>query len=192
MKKLNLAKVRSAIGATIALVLLLVAAPAAAAKEPPTVELAWLPPGTTVGQLAAAGFSPGLMSAGLGAVPPEQTYLDLTQGNRVFESLYDSPLPPLAGDCPNWWTSVVERAESAPADIVPGLLTSSLAAAGVGVRARGEASCAFSLHRPTDGDSRSAKKSSEAPRPHARAAALGVRSSTLDRLPPLMPTLHGN
>ena len=38
-------------------------------------------------------MSPGLLSAGLGSVPAEQTYLDITQGNRVFDSLYDSELP---------------------------------------------------------------------------------------------------
>ena len=42
------------------------------------------------------GFSPGLMSAGLGTVPAEQTYLDIGQGNRVFDSLYDDELPPSA------------------------------------------------------------------------------------------------
>ena len=79
-------------------------------------------------QLADAGFSPGLMSAGLGTVPPQQTYLDISQGNRVFDSLYDSSLPDLDADCPTWWAAAVERAESAPADIVPGLLTSTLRA----------------------------------------------------------------
>ena len=42
-------------------------------------------------------MSPGLMSAGLGAVPAEQTYLDITQGNRVFDSLYDAELPRAQG-----------------------------------------------------------------------------------------------
>jgi hypothetical protein len=94
------------------------------------VVLAWVPEGTTVGELARAGFSPGVMSAGLGTVPPEQTVLDVGQGNRVFDSLYDEPLPELHGDRSRWWREVVERAESAPADIVPGLLRSTLAAAG--------------------------------------------------------------
>ncbi|HXQ89856.1 MAG TPA: hypothetical protein VN733_09485 [Solirubrobacterales bacterium] len=66
------------------------------------------------------------MSAGLGAVPAEQTYLDVGQGNRVFDSLYDRPLPEHRGDAARWWREVVERAESAPADIVPGLLASTL------------------------------------------------------------------
>jgi hypothetical protein len=83
-------------------------------------------------------MSPGLMSAGLGAVPAEQTYLDVTQGNRVFDSLYGSELPrarvPL--DRPVRDAAVVERAESAPAEIVPGLLASTLAAAGKGFAVR--------------------------------------------------------
>ena len=93
--------------------------------------LAWLPSDTTVPQLAEAGFSPGVMSAGLGTVPAAQTYLDVGQGNRVFDSLYDEPLPGPRGDRSRWWREVVERAESAPADIVPGLLRETLAREGV-------------------------------------------------------------
>jgi hypothetical protein len=106
-------------------------APAAAAKDPPAVHLVVLPSGTTVAELADAGFSPGLMSAGLGTVPPEQTYLDITQGNRVFDSLYDEDLPPSGGSRAAWWRAARERAESAPADIVPGLLPVTLKQAGV-------------------------------------------------------------
>lgn len=90
-----------------------------------------LPTETTVAELAQAGFSPGLMSAGLGTVPPEQTFLDITQGNRVFDSLYDEDLPKYGGSPVAWWRAARERAESAPADIVPGLLTASLKRAGV-------------------------------------------------------------
>jgi hypothetical protein len=126
-----LANVRSAIAVTIALVLLLVLAPVAPAREGLSARLVLLPPGTTVDELAEAGFSPGLMSAGLGTVPAEQTYLDIGQGNRVFDSLYDEDLPARAGDRASWWRAVVERAESAPADIVPGLLSMTLRKAGV-------------------------------------------------------------
>lgn len=93
--------------------------------------LAWLPSDVTVAELAEAGFSPGLMSAGLGTVPATQTYLDVGQGNRVFNSLYEDPLPEMTGNRTRWWREVIERAESAPADIVPGLLSSKLRAAGV-------------------------------------------------------------
>src|SRR3954451_13409979 len=122
LKKLNLAKVRSAIGATIALLLLgLAIAPAHAAARPQKVILAWLPSGTTVEQLAAAGFSPGVMSAGLGTVPPLQTHLDVGQGNRVFDSLYARPRQEQKTGG-GWWREVVDRPEAAPAEIEPGLL----------------------------------------------------------------------
>lgn len=70
------------------------------------------------------------MSAGLGSVPAAQTYLDISQGNRVFDSLYDSELPRkvAGGICgPGYSKAVVERADSAPAEIVPGLLATTLA-----------------------------------------------------------------
>jgi hypothetical protein len=94
------------------------------------VTIALLPKGTTVEQLAKLKLSPGLLSAGLGSVPAEQTYLDISQGNRVFDSLYDSELPRDVGGgiCgPAYSKAVVERAESAPAEIVPGLLAATLA-----------------------------------------------------------------
>jgi hypothetical protein len=72
------------------------------------------------------------MSAGLGSVPAAQTYLDISQGNRVFDSLYDVELPEDVGGgiCgPAYSRAVVERAESAPAHIVPGLLFETLGAA---------------------------------------------------------------
>jgi hypothetical protein len=101
------------------------------AKEPSPVRLVVLPSNATVDELAAAGYSPGLMSAGLGTVPAAQTYLDIGQGNRVFDSLYDEDLPERGEEPAAWWRAVKERAESAPADIVPGLLASTLRAEGV-------------------------------------------------------------
>jgi hypothetical protein len=81
------------------------------------------------------GVSPGLLSAGLGSVPAAQTYLDISQGNRVFDSLYDSELPRDVGGgiCgPAYSKAVDERAESAPAEIVPGLLAKTLGEHGEG------------------------------------------------------------
>jgi len=80
------------------------------------------------------------MSAGLGAVPVGQTYLDITQGNRVFDSLYGEELEagvrvPL--DRPIEGGPLVERAESAPAEIEPGLLASSLERGGKTFAVRG-------------------------------------------------------
>ena len=98
-----------------------------------SVTLVALPQGTTVGELTRAGLSPGVMSAGIGPVPAEQTYLDIAQGNRVDDALYDRSLPPLrsiGARVPNW-EQIVHRADGAPADIVPGLLASSLVASGI-------------------------------------------------------------
>ena len=131
---MNLANVRPVIGVTIALVVSLFGASAASAQ----VSLVLLPQGASVERLARDGMSPGLMSAGLGSVPARQTYLDIGQGNRIFGSLYEEELPggrvPL--DRPVRAAAILRRAESAPADVVPGLLAATLAEAGEGLAVR--------------------------------------------------------
>ncbi len=131
-----------------------------------------------------------MLSAGLGTVPAQQTYLDISQGNRVFDSLYDSSLPDLNGDCPSWWKLIEERAASAPAEIVPGLLTSTLAADGVEVRVRGETSCTFSAHPTSDGSSRSPKRLSAAPHPDL-PGTFEVRDTSLATASSLARSAHG-
>jgi len=137
----NLARGRLAGGLTLAALVLAVGACSASAGEmPERVTLALLPRGASIEQLAdVRGVSPGLLSAGLGSVPAEQTYLDISQGNRVFDSLYDSPLPIRArgGICgPSYSRDVVERAGLAPAEIEPGLLDSTLRRAGKACQVR--------------------------------------------------------
>ena len=77
----------------------------------------------------------GVLSAGMGEVSASQTYLDVGQGARIPDSLYDRALPPLrfgepSGDPPrvppSTWQEVRDRASSAPADVVPGLLGRAL------------------------------------------------------------------
>jgi hypothetical protein len=142
LKNVNFAKVRPATVLTkIALAASLLAAagclagPARAGAEP-RVTVALLPNGTHLSALEAVpGISPGLLSAGLGEVSAEQTYLDITQGNRVFDSLYDGELPRLVqrNTRIEGWGSAVARADSAPAEIVPGLLASSLRSESIAV-----------------------------------------------------------
>jgi hypothetical protein len=82
-------------------------------------------------------MSPGLMSAGIGEVPSEQTFLDVSQGNRVDDVLYDGSLPglfPFAREVPGW-SEVIARAHHAPADLEPGLLARRLRGGGVPVSA---------------------------------------------------------
>ena len=191
LKNVNLAKVRSAIGVTIALALLALGLGAGrstrCARAAPTRVDVWLlaPAGH---ERRAAGETPafaGLMSAGLGTVPAEQTYLDITQGNRVFDSLYDTELPPLGRDC-SPGEAVVDRAESAPADIVPGLLDVDACERpewrvrwGVG------ASCTFSAPQPRTAAAASPKKLSGAP-PRTRHPHFEVRSAIPGALSSLM------
>jgi hypothetical protein len=104
-----------------------------------------MPKGTTPVELARVpGMAIGLMSAGIGDVPAEQTYLDVGQGGRTPPSLYDQPLPRLharrssggapTGIPPHAWDAVRRRAEGVPADLVPGLLGSTLGTGGVRAR----------------------------------------------------------
>lgn len=121
-----------------------VGAPTAAQRAAPAITVAVLPPSTTVADLAEIdGMSAGLLSASIGgSVPATQTYLDISQGTRVFDHFYDESLPSLplssGGVAPEAWQELVERAESAPADVVPGLLASSVEAAGLRARAERE------------------------------------------------------
>ncbi len=99
-----------------------------------SVTVAIVPRATTVGELAAVpGMSPGLMSAGIGEVPSEQTFLDVSQGNRINDALYDRDLTglyPFAREVPGW-AALVRRASDAPANLVPGLLAGRLETGGI-------------------------------------------------------------
>src|SRR4051812_43890845 len=135
--------VRSAMTAMLALATSLLVPATAPAADPatPRVTIAVLPAGTTVEDLGNAmpDASLGLLSPGLGTVPAGQTYLDITQGNRLSQSLYPDQLPPLyvtgAEVPPSLWRQVEERADDAPAELVPGLLARRLGAADVPVAA---------------------------------------------------------
>jgi hypothetical protein len=137
--------------------LLLLGAPGAQgaaglAVRGPLVDLVQVPATTTVAELADAGFSPGLMSAGLGTVTPEQTYLDLGAGNRVFNTLYDDELAPMPARrelrCPEWFETAVSRAGTAPDEIEPGLLVEALRQDRVAVSGGGPTACPLGITRP--------------------------------------------
>ncbi|HEV7772204.1 MAG TPA: hypothetical protein VGO48_02810 [Conexibacter sp.] len=82
----------------------------------------------------------GMLSATQSGYSPQQALLDITAGTRTSRGTYNPkappdmsllPIPPAApdgtasGQIVNWLAAVA-RAESAPADIVPGLLASSI------------------------------------------------------------------
>ncbi len=105
----------------------------------PAVTIAVLPSGTTVSELASLSprLAVGTMNAGFGSVRADQTFLDISQGNRLTESLYPDKLGPLeippSGGRIAGWQQAVERADGAPAQIYPGLLGGTLADAGIPV-----------------------------------------------------------
>jgi hypothetical protein len=124
---------------TVAVVALLAAAPAQAA--PRHVELVFVEH-TTLSELAALpGASVGLVSATDGRYRREQALLDISQGARAPLSAYDPDEPPpvrVTRTRVLGWDAVVRRAAAAPADLVPGLLASTVPARFAG-SPRGEA-----------------------------------------------------
>jgi hypothetical protein len=110
-------------------------APAKVVPAGPRVVLALLPPATPLEAVASTpGLTVGLMSAGLGSIEPPQTYLDITQGARIWRSLYPRPLPVLTvGPEVRGWGRVQSRAREAPADLAPGLLAGSIQDSGLPV-----------------------------------------------------------
>jgi hypothetical protein len=157
----------------------------------PRAILAVLPFGTTVDEIGLVeGISPGLISATLGDVPEAQTYLDIGQGNRINKNLYDSELPRLYvsdGRVPAAaWDATVDRAADAPADVVPGLLASTLADAGRTVAA--EAYSGLPTLSVVDRDGSVAVRSPPACR-RGCAADLSLIRTSVSELPALVGSL---
>ena len=127
----------SIVALAVTLAALAGAAPSAPAQEAPRghVVIAVLPYGVPIEAFGRIdGISPGVMSAGIGSPPPAQSFLDIGQGNRVNERLYDSDLLPIyvrEGRLEEGvWDRIVRRAEDVPANVIPGLLGSTLESAG--------------------------------------------------------------
>ncbi|MGH2978858.1 MAG: hypothetical protein ACRDLQ_04390 [Solirubrobacterales bacterium] len=120
----------------------LVAAPPAPAQQAPRTAIVFWPgpqPLAKPPALERLAQAPGLeafgfMSAIQGSYAPEQTFLDMSAGARTTTSLYDTEVPTdlrLTSDGRiSSWRAIVERAATAPADVVPGLLASTVRAAG--------------------------------------------------------------
>jgi len=74
------------------------------------------------------------MSAIQGSYTPEQAFIDMSAGARTTSSLYDTEVPTdlrlEPGGRMSSWDVITDRAAGAPADIVPGLLASTVTAGG--------------------------------------------------------------
>lgn len=144
------------------------AAPAAPARaSDPRVVLAFLPEGgddnpkPVLDRLdARTRFAIGLVSATQGRSSPEQMALDLSSGSRTSRAVYEPVEPPLlelvvGGDGSGFmfeWNKALDRAESAPAEITPGLLAEEIpdGAAYAGVAGRTHVEAAVAADRRGD------------------------------------------
>jgi hypothetical protein len=135
----------------------------------------------------------GLLSAGIGSVPPAQTFIDISQGARLNSSLYDQPVPFLhvtagAGHEPPHvpqvlWNRVRDRADAAPADLLPGLLGTTLTRAGVATGAAPPAEPGAALLADEGGVIRhGACRQPVCPRVGVRAVDLGRLGTLVRRL----------
>lgn len=167
------------------------AKPVGAEGPPATVYVVVLPVGTEPSDLAALGLSPGALSPGLSTVPPDQTFLDVTQGNRVHEALYEDDLPLLtpSGEAIVKWDDVLERADSAPAEIVPGLLASTVKEAGQ--LALAEEDLLSSALIAVDEEGR-IDRVGRRECPRRVCAGLVVMGAALDGVPPLVERMRAN
>jgi hypothetical protein len=103
--------------------------PAAAGSYVAKVSILVVPQPVLPEELSAIeGAAVGLMSPGLGSTGAAQTWLDVSQGARVFDTKYDAPLNALSPTPPfvSGWGKVVARAESAGVGLRPGLMASVL------------------------------------------------------------------
>ena len=114
--------------------------PAAQANAQEQRALVIVVPDQNVGTLAEAGLHVAVASPAVDADAAGQTYLDVSQGARVSTRVYDDDLPRLHLEPDGQifqWDVITERADDAPADLVPGLLGQTVrSTAYVGVRGR--------------------------------------------------------
>src|SRR5690242_705886 len=110
---------------------------AASAQARPQAVIAFLPagPGETrplLEELAARGMAIGMTSPTVGGFKQRQMGLDMTQGTRIPTRLYSGPIGSLRprGRHLEGWPLAAKRARDAPGDLVPGLLASTIEAAG--------------------------------------------------------------
>lgn len=183
----------SVVGGTIALLALLCAGwlprSGFAADQPPppepartvqSVTIAAVPGGIGIERLdRLRPAAIGLLNPGLGDVSAAQTWLDVTQGARAFDSDYDRPLGPVfAGtDRVEGWPRIVARARSVTLPIRPGLLTTTLERAGL--RAGATPKAGLSAIVAADRAGRLERTGADCPGQHC-PFALNVTSTSLD------------
>lgn len=160
--------------------------------EMPRVTVALLPNGLGLRRLSEVPeLALGIVSAGLGRVLPDQTYLDISQGARAFNSLYDSSLPLVLprGERVPQWREIVARAETAPGEITPGLLASTL---NLNLKVRDGAAMALEPELVVPALMGADTKGRIAREEGACAPPVLVRNARLRELPQLINALEGD
>lgn len=150
--------------AVAVLLLVLGAAPVARAQQQPRAVLAFLPSGgdnnpkPVLDRLdARPQLALGLVSATQGRYSPQQAVLDMSAGSRTSAAVYDPSDPPdlelvVGGDGSGFifgWSKALERADTALAEITPGLLASRIPGGGAyaGVSGRHDIEAAVAADR---------------------------------------------
>jgi hypothetical protein len=133
------------IACCLALAALLTSATPALAQDERALVVVW--PHANVNFLADTGFQVAVASPAVDADAAGQTFLDISQGARVSTRVYDEALPRLRlqphGQIADW-DLIAERADDAPADLVPGLLGETVGrTAYVGFRPRSHEAAAI-------------------------------------------------
>jgi hypothetical protein len=122
------------------------------------VTIAVLPQGLSPEDLTGLEHAAiGLINPGLGDVSAQQTWLDVSQGARAFDSSYDTPLDKVypAGEFAHGWEKLVKRAGSTDSAVIPGLLASVLATHGLNaVAAESAGAAALAVARRDGGIAR--------------------------------------
>ena len=181
----RLCRAASALALALALVAMLAAAPAQARS--PRAVLAFLPaggednPAPVLDRLRAREqFALGLVSATQSRYTPQQMILDIGAGSRTSATVYDPNEPPelelvTGGDGSGFifgWSQALKRAQTALAEIKPGLLAEQVpgGAAYAGLRGRKNPEAAAAADR--DGD--------------VAAVSLGPSTTLVDRVGSLL------
>jgi len=110
--------------------------------DAPRITIAVVPQGVGPAKLGRLkGAAVGLLNPGLGDVPPAQTWLDVSQGARAFDSSYDTPLGRVSIG-PQYvlgWEKVLLRASTTTTAVKPGLMATVMARHGLEMTHREDA-----------------------------------------------------
>lgn len=125
------------------------------------------------------GAALGLMNPGLGEVSAQQTWLDVSQGARAFDTTYDTPLERVypGGEIAVGWEKVLRRAASTETTVIPGLMATVLARNGLNAVAAESAGTAALAVARRDGTVARSPRACGGPESMMTSGTPGVQAS---------------